>query len=192
MQISWGLTQINASIARICVLPVSGFRVEGSRMIQIMLLKSLLQVSWFVSVIITRCALRRAIYSPCCFMISTVADAVQKFNGLMCLLNVGLSFSPSGNSRIPVYEHFDSTSHLIPGPSLVLYSDGGRRDPSTCSRHPRQHHWSSWQPAQIHPCQVRAHWPTQNSRNLQCTSKNMTKLPCFELCHDSKHFTVVV
>lgn len=155
MLISWGISQINASVARICVLSVSGFRVEGSRMIQIMLLKSLLQVSWFVSVIITRCALQRAIYPPA---VSWYPQLLMQSKHLVCLLNISLSLSPSGNSRIPVYEHFDSTSHLIPGPSLVLYFDGGRRDPSSRSRHPHQHHWSSWQPAQILPCQVRAHW----------------------------------
>lgn len=148
-------------------MSVSGFRVEGSRMIQIMLLKSLLQVSWFVSVRISCYAMWRPFTPPAVSWYPQLLT--QSAVWWSCVpLNVSLFVSPLGNSRIPVYKHFDSTSHLIPGPALVLHYDGGCGDPSTCSWHPHQNHWSPWQPAQILPCQVGAHWHTRkNSSSLQ-------------------------
>lgn len=121
-------------------------RIEGSRMIQIMLLKSLLQVSWFVSA----CCL--PITTP---LIHTVHICWCNVKRPVCLwTSVPLFLSLSGNSRVQVYKYFDSSANVILGSTAVLYSDGGCGDPSARSWYPHQHHRSPWQPAQILPCQV--------------------------------------
>ncbi len=134
-------------------MSVSGFRVEGSRMIQIMLLKSAAAGELVcVSQDLMLCHVE-TIYPPAVSWYPQLLT--QSAVWWSCVpLNVSLFVSPLGNSRIPVYKHFDSTSHLIPGPALVLHYDGGCGDPSTCSWHPHQNHWSPWQRHKFSPVRL--------------------------------------
>lgn len=120
-------------------LDLSDPSLQGSRMIQVMLLKSLLQVSggyhhvWWAT-------LKRVVqprWRSCPVLMGL----------LLCLPSI--SGPGPGDHGLSDHQHADGSAHLLPGPAAGLHPFGRCWDPPTGPGDPAQSHRSPWQLAQV-------------------------------------------
>lgn len=105
-------------------------RPEVTRMIQIMLLKSLVQVS----------------VTNCWFW-----DTNLKLFQLFC---TNMSANPSGDSRFPDHKHAHSAAQLLPGAAAVLLSNRRPWDSTAGAGNSSQSYRQAWEQTQVLQNQV--------------------------------------